>query len=855
MVSSNALPLWYQFRLFILFPACLILLCYDVIIDLNLNPNLLTDCSLGNEQTCSKSSYCEWKSTGCIDIFEPIVQIKVAPLKENEVELVGDSWLKCEKNQSIGTIHLSPKYTISMTLRPGKASKRWTSIVRIGNQQDYRQPSFKFLSGKKQILRVQLNTEKSADTGCKDSEPLESSEHYHVQLKVRPGTSALYINQKEICSFYSRTIHSKRFQNVFISSPHDTPASATIKNLRIHHEPSLQEWEGSRVILASADSHPAYTLTMDIIPFRRKNKLAGILLFGDNENFSPKLTIPENTLKVKLDISNNGKGKCISSFELPENSISHLKIVVNSFMAQLYINSTSACSFVMKSPVEFEDKPFAIFPDYLKKAEVHVRNVFMKPHDGWDLHSPRPFYMKCTGAWSSWGECSESCGSGTKTREVFWGRKSMRYVDAGLLCAPLSETEDVCNTHDCNEYIEPIALFQAPDCTKDVGLRLIGCEWMNVTEGQMLGQMSTPSAYSLSFEITPTGLEEKRANIVHFGLAQGIQVPMIGFKEYSMKLLVQVGGSVGEVEEWMEINRVYFVNISVYDDNDALKSIMKIDIDGENWLSQPIVRIGRIPDQTIYLSRPNGHQAFARVRNMQLQFDGWKDIVENDVAGIYKSYQKVDFDSKNWCIGDRKFSKQNTKCERRNIEGILIGTIQLLGCDWFDVGRSKVIGIVDIGIDFTMSFEILPKKHSKQYANVLKIGSHEDLDFPSVFLKAKTMVMVVQILTFRCESAHELIQNVATRVVLKVSQARMSLFLEFDDELVLSCEKEIKISNRFARQAIFVSDPHKHTALVSIRNFKLYQGESCSFQATSISRGPLPIVKYSMNSVTKDEFS
>ena len=135
------------------------------------------------------------------------------------------------------------------------------------------------------------------------------------------------------------------------------------------------------MILAIADSHPAYTLTMDIIPFRRKNKLAGILLFGDSDNFSPKLTIPENTLKVKLDISNNGKGKCISSFELPENSISHLKIVVNSFMAQLYINSTSACSFVMKSPVEFEDKPFAIFPDYLKKADVHVRNVFMKPRN------------------------------------------------------------------------------------------------------------------------------------------------------------------------------------------------------------------------------------------------------------------------------------------------------------------------------------------------------------------------------------------------------------------------------------------------------------------------------------------
>eukprot|EP00493_Phyllostaurus_siculus_P000633 UN00636 len=94
---------------------------------------------------------------------------------------------------------------------------------------------------------------------------------------------------------------------------------------------------------------------------------------------------------------------------------------------------------------------------------------------------------------------------------------------------------------------------------------------MNVTEGQMLGQISTPSIYPLSFEIMPTGLEEKRSNLVHFGLAQGIQVPMVSFQEYSMKLLVQVGGSVIEAQEWMEIKRVYFVNISIYDDSDAFE--------------------------------------------------------------------------------------------------------------------------------------------------------------------------------------------------------------------------------------------------------------------------------------------
>ena len=51
--------------------------------------------------------------------------------------------------------------------------------------------------------------------------------------------------------------------------------------------------------------------------------------------------------------------------------------------------------------------------------------------------------------WSSWSDCSATCGGGTKTR----GRGVVQEAENGGAACPTLEEEEPCNTDQCPGYI------------------------------------------------------------------------------------------------------------------------------------------------------------------------------------------------------------------------------------------------------------------------------------------------------------------------------------------------------------------------------------------------------------------
>ena len=43
---------------------------------------------------------------------------------------------------------------------------------------------------------------------------------------------------------------------------------------------------------------------------------------------------------------------------------------------------------------------------------------------------------------------------------------------------------------------------------------------------------------------------------------------------------------------------------------------------------------------------------------------------------------------------------ETTKCKARTLEETSAGEVQLIGCDWFDIDRSIVLGMIDMPLDF-----------------------------------------------------------------------------------------------------------------------------------------------------------
>ena len=67
------------------------------------------------------------------------------------------------------------------------------------------------------------------------------------------------------------------------------------------------------------------------------------------------------------------------------------------------------------------------------------------------------FLVDCkVGEWKPWGECSATCGGGTKTRarDVIGAPEN-----GGASCPDTLEETDVCNSHQCGGSLFPLTIF------------------------------------------------------------------------------------------------------------------------------------------------------------------------------------------------------------------------------------------------------------------------------------------------------------------------------------------------------------------------------------------------------------
>jgi len=379
---------------------------------------------------------------------------------------------------------------------------------------------------------------------------------------------------------------------------------------------------------------------------------------------------------------------------------------------------------------------------------------------------------------------------------------------------------------------------------------------VNATKSMMVGQIDTMAEYSLTFELVPTGLIESWSNILHFGSIDNIRAPAIFFQKRNLKLHARVGtrrdSNRGcDSDKYLLINQVYFVNLTVHDE------VMTFHVDGDLICRLSVPDVQFYADQTVYISNPHYHAAMAKVRNMRITYFQNTYIYPELVYDKYMDYKiltnEEDLEraqAAEAITSNGKFP-ETTKCKARTLEETSADEVQLIGCDWLDIDRSIVLGMIDMPLDFRIHLEVQPTGHSNKESNLLKIGSHPDIHFPSIWFKPRTLTLIVKLSSedglVECQDKDEFVLNKPSTVVVEVRKNKMKVLVSSADGMNEICDLAINLSHDLKGQAIYVSEPVGVNAPAKLRNFKLYFPEEISAVSTLVANiGKVPFVSYKL---------